>query len=50
MIRILDSTLTFSNLKANTQPHQPLLSALKHLNNNCDVVASIEKYVTHSNY
>ena len=49
-MRILDSTLTFSILKANTQPHQPLLSALKHLNNNCDVDASIENYVTHSNY
>ena len=37
-------------LAVKTQLHQPLLSALKHPNNNCVVVVDIEKYVTHGNY
>ena len=45
-----DSTLTCSNIAVKIQSHQPLLSTLKHLNNNCVVVVDIEKYVTHSNY
>ena len=45
-----DSALTYSNLAVKIKSHQPLLSTLKHLNNNCVVVVDIEKYVTHSNY
>ena len=34
-MRILDSPLTCLNLAVKTQSHQPLLSAIKHLGNNC---------------
>ena len=37
-MRILDSTLTCSNLAAEKQSHQLLLSGIKDLNNNCVVV------------
>ena len=50
-MRILDSTLTYSNLASKTQSHQPLFSVLKDLNNRCAVVVvDIEKYVTQGNY
>ena len=42
-MRILDSTLTCSNLAAKTQSHQPPLSTLEHLNSSC-VVVGIEKH------
>ena len=35
LMRILASTLTCSSLEVKTQSHQPLLSAIKHLSNNC---------------
>ena len=37
-MRILDSTLAFSNLAVETQSHQLLLSGIKHLNNKCVAV------------
>ena len=41
-MRILDPTLTYSNLAVKTQSHHPVLSPF--------VVADIEKYLTHGNY
>ena len=38
LMRILDSTLAFSNLAVETQSHQLLLSGIKHLNNKCVAV------------
>ena len=37
-MKILDSTLTCSNLAVKTQTNQPPVNAIKHLNNNCVVV------------
>ena len=37
-MRILDSTLTCSNLAVETQSHQLLLSGIKHLNYKCVAV------------
>ena len=37
-MRILDSTLTCSNLAVKIQSNQPPTNAIKHLNNNCVVV------------
>ena len=39
-MKILDSALTYSNLAVKAQSYQPLLSGIKDLNNNCDIVLS----------